>query len=96
MTVDQFLYGTDIEVHAFEKAYYNRTNTQSWLQGLYNYQAQIISLSNAFSSNTEKISYPSEPISLFEQVQQLEEQVDKRKLEEDKDMKFRADMLECY
>ena len=97
MTVEQFFDSTDIEVHAFEKAYYNRTNTQSWMNGLYNYQAQSIALSNAFAQrDSQRISYPSEPIKMFSEVKEIEDKIEERKDVDSKDLEFRKMMMECY
>ena len=97
MTVEQFFDSTDIEVHAFEKAYYNRMNTQSWMNGLYNYQAQSIALSNAFAQrDSQRISYPSEPIKMFSEVKEIEDKIEERKDVDSKDLEFRKMMMECY
>lgn len=97
MTIDQFLYATDVEVHAYEKAYYDRTSREAWLYGLYNYQAQSIALSNAFvSKNSDKVEYPHQPISMFQEVKQIEDEVDKKKLLDNRDEEFRKKMMECY
>ena len=97
MSVEQFWESTDIEVHAYEKAYYERTSKEAWLYGLYNYQAQSIALSNAFASKkSDKVEYPHQPISMFKEVKQLENEIDKQKLLEDRDSEFRKKMMECY
>lgn len=97
MSVEQFFDSTDTEVHAFEKAYYNRTNTQSWMNGLYNYQAQSIALSNAFAQrDSQRISYPSAPIQLFSEVKQLEDKIEERKDVDTKEIEFRRKMMEVY
>lgn len=97
LSPDEFWYSTDIEVHAYEKGYYNRTNTQSWMQGLYNYQAQSIALSNAFASKkSDKIEYPNHPISLFSEVKELENKIDKQKENDKRELEFRKLMMESY
>lgn len=97
MTIDQFWYSTDLEVHAYEKAYYERSSKEAWLNGLYTYQAQSIALSNAFASkNSDKVEYPHQPISMFQEVKQVEDKVDKNKVLEDRDLEFRKKMMECY
>lgn len=45
---------------AYQKAYSEKVNFESWLNGYYTYNAQIIALANAFSDkNSEAIEYPS-------------------------------------
>lgn len=96
MSIEQFWNSTDIEVHAFKKAYFNRTSRSSWMQGFYNYQAQSIVLSNAFAKKkSDKLEYPKEPMLFDKSILENENQLSKEQIELKRDEEFRQKMLGC-
>lgn len=93
MTIDEFWYSTDIEIHAFEKAYFNRINQLTWLQGYYDYLAQASVLSSIFTKRkNDRLEYPKKPI----ETKNTSDKVKQKKNEKDKDKEFRDILLECY
>lgn len=97
MTIDQFWDSTDIETHAYEKAYLNRTNNQAWFQGMYNFQAQTIALHNMFEQNPSKrINYPNNPISFKEPNENLKCVETKEVIEDVKEKNMREALMSCY
>ena len=96
MSIEQFWNSTDIEVHAFKKAYFNRTSRSSWMQGLYNYQAQSIALSNAFAKKkSDRLEYPKEPMLFDKSILENDNSLSKEQLELKRDEEFRQKMLGC-
>lgn len=96
MSLEQFWNSTDIEVHAFKKAYFNRTSRESWMQGFYSYQAQSIVLNNAFANKkSNRLEYPNEPVLFDNIVLEKETSLSREQLEIKRDEEFRKRMLEC-
>lgn len=67
MTLNDFLYEDEDLFHAYQKAYFNKTSFDGWIYGMYNCNAQSVSLNNAFSKNKEEtINYINKPITYIE------------------------------
>ena len=62
MTLNEFLYEDEDLFHAYQKAYLNRTSFNSWVQGMYNHNAQSVVMHNSFSKKEKAISYIEKPI----------------------------------
>ncbi len=91
MNVQDFWYATDIELHAYEKAYFNRINQKAWLEGFYNYQAQASVLSGIFAKKKSDIQeYPKQPIRF------INDKKETSKTELQKDQEFRDILMQCY
>lgn len=63
MSVDEFWNGDPDLIHAYREAYINKLHRQAHIQGLYNFNAYSVVLSNAFSKREgKKAEYPKTDI----------------------------------
>ena len=63
MTPEQFYNSTPDVFYAYEKAYITRIHQEAYINGLYQYDAFSIALSNAFRGKGQKaIEYHKEPV----------------------------------
>lgn len=68
-----FWYGDEFLLNVYVKAYFEKTKYESWLNGYYNYVAQVTALSNMFSDKKSKqINYPSFEISSADKIEKIE------------------------
>jgi hypothetical protein len=59
MTPEQFWYDDLYLLEIYVNSYMKKSKYESWLQGFYNYQGQMIALGNAFGGKDKKaIEYP--------------------------------------
>lgn len=66
------------------------------MQGLYNYQAQSIALSNAFAKKkSDRLEYPKEPMLFDKSILENDNSLSKEQLELKRDEEFRQKMLGC-
>lgn len=73
MSEYDFWYGDEYLLNVYVKAYFERTKYESWLNGFYNYTAQVTALSNMFSSKeSEHIDYPSLETSNSNKIKKIE------------------------
>lgn len=61
---------------------FEEKNFNNWLQGLYNYNALSVALSQLFDSKNEDIQYPDKPINFFETEEEKKARIREERLKE--------------
>lgn len=87
ISLDDFWHEDSDYVNLMIKTYYQRINYESWLHGLYVYDAVTSALGGLFDKNAK---YLKEPYRIAgEETENIETKVDQ-------EMEFRNALLECY